>query len=268
MALALGTNCGFVTEAPVADPEGTAYDYIGHSQFLKVISPATADKITEIGLWCNNATNEANFEVGLYNDSGGAPNNLLEVDRTNAKGTTAGWKNVSVNWSINPSTTYWLAFQIDDTGTEHDTASSGGLGWSVDYRDTTTLPDTASADSEDSDGLIGIYAVWEIEKELSETLSLLDVVSYDWVLSRELSEVLTLSDSKEQSISKIYSEALTLTPAYLRVWFSTPELTEVISLSDGDIYSEERILSETISLTDSFTYSFSTFTKNIILNFG
>ena len=134
MALVLGTNCGFVTTAPTSDPDsGTRHTIDRRSTAIKDTSPVGATKIIEIGWWCRNETAEGNFEVGIYDhDSGNdKPDNLLTGEsRTNAKGTTIGWKVVTgLNITISPETTYWIAVQLDaisgDTDTDLGVASSG-----------------------------------------------------------------------------------------------------------------------------------------------
>jgi len=166
MALVLGTNCGFVTSAPTDDPSGDAtvnMDTMCNAQ--KDTSPATAAKVTEIGWWSNNATEESNFEVGLYSDAGaGEPELRLQVDDTNAKGTTAGWKKVTVNWTISPSTIYWLAVQLDDTSTNTviDRANAGGTDAYAQLNAQTSLPsDWGSSYYKNATRLFAIYAVWQ-----------------------------------------------------------------------------------------------------------
>ena len=125
MALVLGTSCGFVTSSPSADPGGTALEDVDTTaQTLKATAPVGATKVTEIGWWCDNATEEANFEVGIYGDngSGTAPDAVIELNQTNAKGTGAGWKKVTgLNIAITAGTIYWIAMQLDDTATGTDT---------------------------------------------------------------------------------------------------------------------------------------------------
>lgn len=163
MALVLGTNCGFVTVAPSADPEGTGEIIDAYADSIHDTSPATAAKITEIGWYCTNTTEEANFEVGVYTDEGNdEPETRLHVDATNAKGGDAGWKSVVVDWEISPSTVYWLAMQLDDTptSTRNDIAASGGTGEA--YKASSDLPaDWGSSSGNDIDGMSSIYAVWE-----------------------------------------------------------------------------------------------------------
>ena len=134
MAVVLGTNAGFVSEAPVADPSSGSFNVLDNLALAtRDVAPTGAGKITEIGWWARNATEEANFEVGLYShdSENNEPDVRLFVDNTNAKGTASGWKTVTVDWDITEGTTYWLAAQLDNTGTDTriDRADSGG--WEV-----------------------------------------------------------------------------------------------------------------------------------------
>lgn len=120
MAVVLGTNAGFVAEAPVADPAGNNQGVMdAYRMATKDTAPEGATSITEIGWWCDTASQESNFEVGLYshNAETNRPDTRLYVADTNAKGTTSGWKTVEVDWAITPGTVYWIAVQLDDTAT-------------------------------------------------------------------------------------------------------------------------------------------------------
>lgn len=147
MGLTLGTNCGFVTEAPTDDPAESPYTQDSYTSATKDTSPADAATITEIGWYCSGSSEEANFEVGIYDDDSG-PDNLLDgEDRTNAKGTTEGWKRCTgLNISISSSTAYWIAVQCDNTATSTgiDSANIGGSGAYSDSDGTTTLQDPFS----------------------------------------------------------------------------------------------------------------------------
>lgn len=112
MALALGTNSGFVTVAPTADPAGTGATIDGSSVVTKHTSPANAVKITSIGWYRESGTNTANWEIALYSDLVGVPNARLFVDNTNSTSSN-GWLTTAVDWTITPSTPYWLALQMD-----------------------------------------------------------------------------------------------------------------------------------------------------------
>ena len=120
MALVIGTNAGFVTTAPTADPSEPDSAMDTYVRAIKDTSPVGAVKITEIGWYCDNATQAANFEVGIYDhDSGNdKPLNVVgSLYQTNAKGTGSGWKTVTVDIDITAETIYWIAVQLDDTAT-------------------------------------------------------------------------------------------------------------------------------------------------------
>jgi hypothetical protein len=132
--LEIGTNCGFVTVAPTTDPDGTDVVIDYDAVVCSFTSPAGATKITEVGWYCDNDTEEANFEVGLYAADGavvpGEAGTLLYQSAATAKGTTLGWKKITVDWDISGSTVYWLAVQLDNTATTTNTnhATTGGAG--------------------------------------------------------------------------------------------------------------------------------------------
>ena len=163
MALLAGTNCGFVTEAPVADPDGGIPWVLDNtSQAVKDTSPVGATKITEIGWWCDNATPDVNFKVGLYahDVSLDKPAARLYVDATNAKGAGAGWKTVAVDWDIDPETIYWIAVQLDNTSTTNTDGAgvSGASRYSAVFAESTLLNPWPS--SSQGGNLLAFYALW------------------------------------------------------------------------------------------------------------
>jgi len=121
MAVTIGTNAGFVSAAPSADPEGsTGWVCDGHAQAVKDTSPSGSNNLTEIGYYVSGATEETNFEVALYSHNAvdDKPNARIDgsYDDTNAKGSTAGWKSSgALEYELAASTTYWIAVQIDVT---------------------------------------------------------------------------------------------------------------------------------------------------------
>jgi len=169
MSLSIGTSSGFVVVSPTLDPaeSGTLiadnWAIVTHDT-----SPITATIITEMGWWCSSATEEANYEVGLYAADGvvvpGEAGTILYSSVTNAKGTTSGWKKVTgLSWSISPSTSYWLGIQCDSTVTATliDAVGSGASGY--DSRSgQSTLPNPFSGGTIDPDGMVAIYAVWSV----------------------------------------------------------------------------------------------------------
>ena len=164
MAITRGVNAGFVLVAPINDPLGQGVGVDGSALVTKDTSPAFAFKITEIGWWTGSATEETNFEVGLYAADGvdvpGEAHTLLYSNITNAKGTTAGWKRVTVDWNIDANTPYWLAVQLDDTATTTFLDMSGTGGDGRDSYVASSLENPYGASAAYDPGAIAIYAVY------------------------------------------------------------------------------------------------------------
>lgn len=167
MTLTINSNCGFVNSAPSgANPGSSAITIDTFSMGLKDISPATGI-ITEIGWYCVPATQEANFEVGIYShdSANNRPLNLLGVSRTNAKGTTAGWKTVSgLNINVTSGETYWICVQLDDTATSTTLSRDVAVVGTRDYKSAqTTLVDPwGVSTSHDTTTLLAIYALYSV----------------------------------------------------------------------------------------------------------
>jgi|WetSurSiteA1Bulk_404760.scaffolds.fasta_scaffold53288_1 hypothetical protein len=167
MALALGTNCGFVSVAPSSDPSGTSSQISSRSYSLKDTSSAAATKITEIGWYEDGTSNDKNFEIALYAADGatvpGEAGTRIYYAATNAK-TSSGnmWHTVTVDWSISASTAYWITVQVvtGDGTTWTNSAASGGSGY--DRKTEETLSDPYGGGTlYDADGMISIYALYE-----------------------------------------------------------------------------------------------------------
>jgi len=169
MALVLGTNCGFVTVAPTDDPAGLSITTDNIARATKHTTAADITKITEIGWWCDNATQASNFEVGLYSHDAinDKPDERLYVDNTNAKGTDAGWKRVTVDWDVTAETTYWIAIQLDNTATTTKTDYVSTPGDNVSWRSATTLENPWGASSQ-LERFNAIYALVEAGVTYSE----------------------------------------------------------------------------------------------------
>jgi hypothetical protein len=166
MALVKGTNCGFVTVAPTAIPYGDGSiiaDYRANA--FKDTAPTGAVAVTEIGWYTDQNTEEANFEVGIYDHNTGDNNPEAVVgslSQTHAKGTTSGWKVATgLNISITAGTIYWLAFQLDNTATQTNVNTQDSAG------DKTSIKDAVSAlsnpwgiDDASVPRMLAIYAVY------------------------------------------------------------------------------------------------------------
>ena len=165
MVLTRGTNCGFVSASPSADPStGDTINAGDKVSCFKDTSPIGNNTITEIGWYCENAVQEANFEVAIYNSSGGVPTTIVGSDKTNAKGTTAGWKKVTgLNIVLSPSTEYFVVIQVDTTATDAQTleqtagAIAGDTNWQSGI---STLPDPYGAGTARTK-FTAIYAKYE-----------------------------------------------------------------------------------------------------------
>jgi hypothetical protein len=164
MALVDGTNCGFVENAPVADPAGSNYWVDTISTACNFTSPATATRVTELGWYCNGATEAADYDIGIYTDNAGEPDAVVHISANNAKGTTEGWKKVTgLDIEISPNTPYWLAVQVDDTDTATNVDGAINALYTRKYKTSqTALPNPSwGASSMQTNRVLAIYAVWE-----------------------------------------------------------------------------------------------------------
>ena len=161
--IVLGVSAGFVATAPTADPGGSNNTVDFQSTAVQHDAPSTST-VTEIGWYCDNASQAANYEVGIYDDDAGKPNNLLGSSTVNAKGTDAGWKVATgLNISITSGVTYHIVFQLDNTSsvTSGNVKSFLGDGWDVSTTNKNTLADPwGTSTNSDSDGLYAVYALY------------------------------------------------------------------------------------------------------------
>jgi len=163
MALVLGTDCGFVTTTPTADPTDSNIHIDNNALAVVDDSPADAATIIEVGFWADSLGGEesAPAQIGLYSDSSGAPGTLLFTESFTYDGTTDVWISRTVSWAIDPSTTFWLAAAVDDSAvidTFINFSGTGGSGYAFDAGQN-TLPASFTVDGSDADGLMGIYAI-------------------------------------------------------------------------------------------------------------
>jgi hypothetical protein len=159
-AVTLGTSAGFVNVSPSSDPGGGLTIMDNTVKILLDRTPLGVNKITEVGWWCDAASEAANYEVGLYlpNGTGGMAGTLIYSSITNAKGTTSGWKKVTVDWTISSNTTYWIAVQLDDTATAtYLDYSNNGPGRS--QKTASTLPSPYGTGSSDTWYVYAMYAL-------------------------------------------------------------------------------------------------------------
>lgn len=168
MALVRGTNCGFVIVAPAIDPMGAANDVCDYKAIcFKDISPPGANKITEIGWWCNNNTPDADIEVGLYShDAANDKPDVLLAMASFTKGANSGWKKTNININIAGNTIYWLAWQLDNTtpNTQFDLHFDGASKYGErNLRGSLPSPNWGAVSIYTYRA--SVYAVWESEAE-------------------------------------------------------------------------------------------------------
>ena len=165
MALVKNTNCGFVTVAPSADPDGTGDTIDYRARALKCEAPPHSTKVTEIGWYCDNATEAANYEVGIYdhNPSDNNPEALIGKSSPTAKGTTAGWKKATgLNIAITPGQIYWIGLALGNTETATEINVTNIVGEKYDKKDSVTeLTDPWGVTVAFYVALAAIYAVYE-----------------------------------------------------------------------------------------------------------
>lgn len=159
----MGTNSGFVSAAPSADPAGDGNLVADNNAWgCRHTSPATATKVTELGCWIDNATEAANMEIGIYtHDAVNDEPEALVGSVSFAKGTTSGWKTQACDIAISASTIYWVVVQVDNTST----TTNGDYGdgeWVCGKYAVDTLPDPWGTSSDSYENYtMAVYGVWE-----------------------------------------------------------------------------------------------------------
>ena len=186
MALVLGTNCGFVSVAPTADPAGAGIVTDNTSRAFRVISSINGS-VTQMGYWASNNSDAANFQIGIYSHSGSdQPDVLLGSSGDVAKGTISGWKTASgLNIAIVSGTTYWLALQIDNTTTASSIDTTADATQEHHYNSTnnTSLVNPwGTSTSTNQQFLNAIYAVYET----SSVINLVSTSSINTLINNRL----------------------------------------------------------------------------------
>lgn len=257
MAVVLGTSSGFVTVAPTVDPNGTGVTIDGSSVVTKDTSPSTAVRIVEIGWYRATGTNAANWEIGLYAESGGVAATRLFVDATNSSG-SSGWLAVTVDWTITGNTAYWLAVQMDShSGSSTiDSAASGGAGSDI-IVGATTLPDPYGGGAvADADGMYAIYAIWQAAATdhtvgPNDSLALSDAAAIGQ--GKAVADTLALTDASSLGQGKGIADAMALADEFTRVHEAARSVDDSLALTDALAVGRGSVLADTLSLSDLLT---------------
>jgi len=183
MAVALGVSAGFCSSTPAADPTGnSSANFDGAADAVKDTSPVGAGKITEVGFYINSLPAAGDFEIGLYSHNSGSdvPDSLLYSEAHTSAEISLGWNSFSgLDWTISPSTVYWIAAQGDAVaGTPYIDLTTGIERFSY-QASLGSLPATWSATAT-SANLPAIYALWDTGVtyvELSGTIAAQSVVT-------------------------------------------------------------------------------------------
>ena len=246
MTLVEGINCGFVTEAPTEDPGGSdiPVDYL--SRAFKIVAPEGAVKVTEIGWWCDNATEAADFDVGIYTHNIGdnEPEAVVgTISADNAKGTAAGWKKVTgLNIPITAGTTYWLALQVDNTSTTTYSNYASGVR-DVHKTNRSSLPNPWGTSTAWGTAIIAFYAVYSsLKQTISDNITITDDFSKEYV-------------KRIETHTKTFSDTITVSDIYTKgKLVINKTISDIINITDDfsktHVPIEEKIISDTITLTD------------------
>jgi len=164
----MGTTAGFIIGTPPStDPTGgTQWTIDNTARALKDTAPADKTRVTEIGWYCNVATEEAEYQVGIYShdSSNNRPLQIIATISLQQKGTTAGWKKITgLSIPITAGETYWIAVQCDNTSTVTTMDAQAGSEKHDAKSSVSSLPDVWGASSGTDTSLIAIYALAEGE---------------------------------------------------------------------------------------------------------
>ena len=119
MVVDLGTNAGFVSSTPSADPAGTAAAWGIMILGQKDTSPAGNNRVTEIGFYQDKSIEvSVDYDVAIYDHDSinDKPDDIIGSSTGNALITSAkAWNVVTgLNISLTASTAYWVVARIDD----------------------------------------------------------------------------------------------------------------------------------------------------------
>lgn len=167
MAVVLGTNSGFVSSAPVADPAGGDAAIAGRCVGTKDTSPAGSNNVTELGAWLDSQVpNAGEVWIGLYSDDAADPENNvpnapLVSGHTHFDGSDRWYIVSGLSYSLTASTAHWVVTACPEEGDAYNYGSSGGVRLVVDV-DQPTLPVhyTHSPDVNLADYMAAFYALY------------------------------------------------------------------------------------------------------------
>ena len=277
MTVVLGTNAGFVTTAPTADPHSSAAGLTG-TLAIQFTTPSGCTEITEMGTYSAGGPPTTSAEFAIYEDDTGAPGDMLGTAESFSYTSGAGWKKVTgLSITVSASTTYWLALQTDGQ-INYDYASTGATYAGI--NSTSTLADPFGTPDSIFTRMVAIYGLYvssgtDYTEDLSETMTVGDSLSDSSIYNRTISDTLTTSDSLSKTsifniaLSETFNlaDSLTSVADYNRLLDDIQTIQDNLSSSQGftvlltelqnitDSLSSEaqynRNLDDTITMTDS-----------------
>ena len=263
MALVIGTNCGFVTVAPIGDPLGYSFSYRvtsnngGECYAMKVVI-ADAITVTEIG-WYEGFSfgysGALTARWGIYShDAGNDRQDALISEEVGTVTRGTGWHVKAFSKDL-AAGTYWLAAQVDYWVPENTTLfvdRENGTGEKVDRLapDQTELPDPWGVSDDTYDSSLAIYALY-VDRSLSPSASpsVSPSVSISPSISPSVSPSVSISPSISPSLSPSISPSVS--PSI------SPSLSPSISPSISPSVSPSVSLSPSISPSVSPSVSLS-----------
>ena len=166
MAVVVGTNSGFVTTAPTADPSGFDQTAKFKANACKFVAPVGITEITELGWYCGQADTAENTQIGVYSHDSGNNRPGTQLYSSGDFTTTAvGWLRKSgLTIAVTEETTYWLAVQVDNPAGENfiNIDFSVDVAEKRDFKNSqASLPSPWGASDNTTGGILAIYALWE-----------------------------------------------------------------------------------------------------------
>jgi hypothetical protein len=212
MALVVGTNCGFVSVAPSADPNGTSDLVSGFQLTFKCTSPAGSSNIvTEIG-WYQAGSNQVsayNVAIHAHNAVNDRPGAVLATQSSGQSTTviTPGWyKYTGLNIAIEPGTIYWLTVGLPDA-TSNFIDLGVVAGERTGYKNDSGAPNyiespwsTITATSNQAYAIYAKYEVVPIDVSISEDATSNSAFTASTYGSRDISEDATANASFNDNI--------------------------------------------------------------------
>lgn len=170
MAVTIGTNAGFVSSAPSANPGGLGYPVNDDVVATKDTSPSGSNVVTQLGWYQSRGagSDATSYNMGIYSHdaANNRPNVLITTQSSGASiiDDTEAWYTYSgLNIAIVAATIYWIAFGIDWTGSnnnfDYGAASSGA--YAVKANVGPILPEPFGAPDASDTRAAAIYALYE-----------------------------------------------------------------------------------------------------------